>query len=210
VRAADGHQVDLAQIRVRVHDAVSLVEAFDYESFGVGAATVCTWQGEPQDIGMEVTGTWAVDVPVRFLTPGAPAPLVNFYHSLDGVTYTSDTLAANGSWQGTARFVYVVCTSTGYAWEIVGAPTVRVSSAIRNEYGGPVHSAAATPTHVALAHEYTRTASITITPLGTEPCFYLIDAVVMGAGVANGFDVYLFDKTGTQVARDFLWAFTGV
>jgi hypothetical protein len=180
------------------------------ESFGVGAGTVTAWIGERQDIGMEVTGTWSVNMPARFLDAGMPEPRVGFFHSLDGATYEYAELPINGSWHGTARFVYLDFGATGKAWEIAGAPTVSVSSTIRNEYGGPVSSAAATPTRVVLSHEYTRAASITITPIGTAPCFYLIDAVTVGGGVANGFDVYIFDNTGAQVARNFLWAFTGV
>jgi hypothetical protein len=67
------------------------------------------------------------------------------------------------------------------------------------------------PTTITLSRRYSKVVTLTITPVsGTTPRYPIIDNVILGESVVNSFDVYLFDRNGTQIASNFIWSFDGV
>ena len=75
-----------------------------------------------------------------------------------------------------------------------------------DEYGGPITSSASGPTTVTLQGKYSTAQDINISIIGTESADWTYDNLDLSAGT---FDIYIFDKNGNQVARQFTWHFRG-
>jgi hypothetical protein len=163
------------------------------------------------DIGVIATGDWSIEATITTLYGSAPK--IYFHHSLDGATWEVEDLSAGIGWKGDARFVYprFESSNAGDAWVIQRYPVINLSAITRNENGGPLLSSASLPTTITLSRRYSKVVTLTVTPVsGTTPRYPIIDNVIVGDSVVNSFDVYLFDRNGTQIASNFIWSFDGV
>ena len=170
------------------------------------------------DFGLTLDAT--VNVNLSGVTATAGAPVVYIANSVDGSTWDySQTFAlvqgAVNGWRAvkvTARFVRIEIWSAANTDAIMveGVINVQIGSQSRKESGAAT-SVASGPYRVNLAQKYSKAVSITITPKGTTAASASYDNVIVGLAVTpNSFDVYMFNSSAVQIARDFAWTWQGV
>lgn len=162
-----------------------------------------SWQTEAYDFGLLLSGNWQGELSI---TPvlGSASAFIDL--STDGSLWDE---FENLITKATARFVRLRAVSNaGNVFSIaLSTASARIDAIPRVEDGKAI-SAASGPTTIVLASEYVSAKRISVTPLGTAPRTYSVDAVTMGS--PSSFDVYIFDISGTQVASGFRWNFEGV
>lgn len=179
-------------------------------SYGAGTAGKASWRGESCDLGFTLTGDFSIAVRLTVYT-GAVKKFLEV--SSDGSTWTQIDLTTAPAWKGSARFIrpYFESVAAGASWLIEGPPQIKISAVERTESGGPITSSATLPTRITLANRYAKATLINVQPTNTTGArTSTIDNVIVGTGVANSFDVYLFDSSGVQRADQFYWTFKGV
>jgi len=170
------------------------------------------------DFGLTLDAT--INVNLAGVTATAGAPVVYFANSVDGSTwdYTQSVALVQGAVNGwravkvTARFLRIEIWSAANTDAIMveGVVNVQIASQSRKESGSGT-SLASGPYRVNLAQKYSKAVSITITPKGTTAASASYDNVIVGLAVTpNSFDVYMFNPSAVQIARDFAWTWQGV
>lgn len=158
---------------------------------------------EAHDFGTLIAGNWTGETDAVALS-GSIAQEITL--SPDGSAYTGlGAMSAKTS----GRFAKLSLSASGSATLLASAPllNLRVDATPMTESGVST-SLASGGKRISLSKVYTAAKSIPITPYGTTACSYSVDAVTVGA--SNYFDVYIFDASGAQIARDFGWTFEGV
>jgi hypothetical protein len=169
------------------------------------ASATSKFQGEAWDLGSPITGDWQLAPNTTDLTGTATYAIET---SPDGSAWTPQ---AGVSYKGTARYVRpVIQTLTTGTILITAPPKISLAAVTHSEAFGPLTSNAGSAKTITLVGRYTSAVKINITPRGTVGRSYSVDNVVVGLGVPNTLDVYLFDAaTGAQVASDFTGEFEG-
>lgn len=168
------------------------------------AAGTSSFVTETYDFGTEVTGNFSTNLDYTDID-GVAAPYIEV--SPDGSTWTP---FSGLSAKTVGRYVRVGIDTTG-TMQIRGIPALQVDAIARAESsGGTLTSNASGATTITLAGEYSKALRIVVTVGGTTAASYVVDNVVLAIGSANSFDVYIFDSSGTQIARSFRWEFQGV
>lgn len=161
------------------------------------------WRSESVDFGLSLAGNWSGRLSVAPVT-GVPDTALEL--SPDGTAWEDyPGLVAKTSGRF-ARLSAQAGSPIVFAVEIPEA-LIRINATPRTETGQAT-SVASGPTTITVDQVYAAVKSITITPLGTAPRTYAVDAIAVGDPTT--FDVYLFDVSGNQVATDFRWQFDGV
>jgi hypothetical protein len=164
------------------------------------------WVGEAEDFGQQIAGNYS----------GYGSAAV-----LDGAAESRIELSPDASaWTpgvgltalGTARFARVRHASDSGVMVVAldtGAESGQGVSldAIPRTRGGSATSLASGPKTITLDVAFAAFREINITPQGTAPRQWVVDALT--PGTPTTFDVYIFDASGTQVACDFLWTASG-
>jgi hypothetical protein len=170
------------------------------------------------DLGLVLETTINLNLSWVMATRGTPKVYV--LNSVDGSTWDNTTIinlaqGVNPGWKAvkvTCRYIKLEIWSNANTDAIMveGKINAQVASTSRKESGTGT-TLASGPYRVNLAQKYTKAVSITITPKGTTFASPSYDNVLVGLGVTpNSFDVYIFNSSGAQIARDFAWTFAGV
>lgn len=171
------------------------------------SGTDATYTTDVWDVGMTISGnvTFAPNLSIDNGT-------VTIYVDTTTDPNLGWTPHTGGSAKDTFRFIRgrVVSNITDGAFSITGYPTARVDAIARTETFSNLSTNAVIATTVTLANEYAKTKAITITPHGTAPRLYTVDNIVVGAGVTNSFDVWIFDLTGAAVTCVFDVTYEGI
>lgn len=127
----------------------------------------------------------------------------------DAGAYTYGELSQKDS----ARWARVRVQSTGL-FKLTMSPTIALSTVVREERGSDT-SSSTTYKRINLTNEYSAARSIQVTPLfagSAAAVVPAVDNVVIGIGVQNSFDVYIFDAANpaTKLERNFSYLFSGV
>lgn len=167
-----------------------------------------TWESEALDFGAEYTGNFIFSVDYSALAGSSVT--VTYYTAPDssGSPGTWES-SSSSSFKATARFAKVKIEATAGNTFAVTLPGVSCRlTVVTNEESGTDTSSASAAKTITLASDYTLAKSIIVTPQGTTSATGVVDNVVLGD--PSTFDVYVFDASGTQVARDFTWRFQGI
>jgi hypothetical protein len=164
---------------------------------------------ESHDFGTIMSGNWQGSASSEALS-GAKADIISLATS-PGTYPTGWTDQAGLVAKATARYGRVKSTATGSATLKVTFPgtALRIDAIPREENGSATSQASGGKT-ITLAGEYAAAQAIDVTPIGTTALTAVVDAITVGAGVTNQFNVYIFNAAGSQVANAFLWRFKGV
>ena len=159
------------------------------------------WYSEVLDLLQDQAGTFSAEIDYEDIDGTAT---VELGLKPEGGSYTWGT---NLSQRGTARYLQVRVFSDGIFKVSTPDGFIHADIVAREETGIST-SSASTYKRITLSGQYAAVRSIILTPQSSTPRVAVFDNLIYG-GVTS-FDVYIFDNSGTQVASNFAWQFSGV
>lgn len=161
-----------------------------------------TFQTEPHDFGLSLSGNWAGEMSVQSIA-GTHTDYLDL--SANGSTWTPN---AGLSAKTVARFARLRAVTAGAMVVTLPTASVRIDAVPRTEEGTGTSSASGAVT-VTVAGSYAAAKSLPqISVGGTTFATAVVDNIVVGA--VTSFDVYIFDAAENLIARPFGWTFKGV
>lgn len=167
------------------------------------ASIVSEYLTETWDAGLILSGDWIAELDYTDIN-GTVTVTMELSED-DSTWYNYTTLSQKAK----ARYARLrVKTDTGIALVNWPVAKIKINAIPKTENGSDTSSSTAL-TEIQLNSEYSAVKAITITPLGTDPVYAVVDAIDLTSS-PNTFDVYIFSDSTTQVQNDFLWKFEGV
>jgi hypothetical protein len=158
-----------------------------------------------RDYGKDYSGNFIVNKKVEFIRgTGVVEHLLRKEGETNPTGYDHDSVKTKARYQS----LQVTTDGRGNVAMIELPVKSQLNVIPRTEYSDtPVTSNASGPTTITLSGKYSTAIDINISILGQDSADWTFDNLNLNAG---SFDIYIFDKDGAQVSRQFKWRFLGV